>query len=309
MDFQLVEYFLRIAEHGSINKAATDLNMTQPALSRRLLALEHSLGTSLLVRDARGVKLSDAGMMLASRARPILRQIELLKEDIGRQTHAQVSIGLPFSMQRMITAPFAAAQLQAEPNLMLRVYEGFIHALGDWMQQGLIDIAIMDFKEGERTQYEKTPLVREHLFLVGNAQSGLSLDRPVTPQQLGRLPLIIPGRPNLIRLHVENFLRRHEQKFIRAAEAETLPLCLELTRQGLGHTVMPHCALYDYPNGDALRAAPIKGMFITWSMYVNQGRLHSTAVRRTARALSGYIRKRAGSKVWRFAELAQPEGE
>ena len=79
MDLALVNCFLRVAEFGSINRAAADLEMTQPALARRIAALEHDLRVQLLVRDARGVRLTEAGVALVNGARPILRQAELLR--------------------------------------------------------------------------------------------------------------------------------------------------------------------------------------------------------------------------------------
>ena len=55
MDSKLLEYFLRIAELGSINKAAADLHLSQPALSRHVASLEHEMGTKLFNRTQGGV--------------------------------------------------------------------------------------------------------------------------------------------------------------------------------------------------------------------------------------------------------------
>ncbi len=304
MDLHLVDCFLRIAEFGSINRAASDMEITQPALSRRIAALEHDLGTQLLIRDARGVKLTDAGTMLVNGARPILRQAELLRDEIGRQANTQVSIGLPFSMHRLITAPFAASEIKAQASISLRVYEGFIHHLREWMQQGLIDVAVMDFREGESTQWEHIPLIREQLLLVGAADSGLALERPVGAEELGNCRLILPGRPNIFRLNVDTYLKRNGQKFRRAADAETLPLCLALVKDGLGHTVMPYCALYEFQHIDLLRAAPISGLFMNWSIYINKARRHTTGVRNTASHLKRMMTGLVNDGHWPFAEIA-----
>ena len=57
METRQIEYFLRIAELGSINKAADDLRMSQPSLSRLISQLEHEIGTALFMRTRRGVHL------------------------------------------------------------------------------------------------------------------------------------------------------------------------------------------------------------------------------------------------------------
>lgn len=303
MDLHLVNCFLRVAEFGSINRAAADLDMTQPALSRRLAALEHDLQVQLLVRDARGVKLTEAGITLANGVRPILRQAELLRDEIGRQVKTQVAIGLPFSMHRLITAPFAAHEIKTQSSVSLRVYEAFIHHLRDRMQDGLIDVAIMDYREAESGQFEQIPLVREQLLLVGPADSGLDIKHSVDARQLGACGLILPGRPNLIRLSVDTYLKRHGQKLRRAADAETLPLCLSLVTDGLGHTVMPYCALHEYPQIDALRIAPINGLFMTWSMYISNARRHTTGVRHTAASLQRKMIGLVNEGHWPLAEV------
>ena len=91
MDSRLLEYFLRVAELGSINKAAADLHLSQPALSRHVAALEHEMGTKLFNRSQGGVQLTDAGNLLSDRARPLLRQFTMLKAQIGEKADIKVA--------------------------------------------------------------------------------------------------------------------------------------------------------------------------------------------------------------------------
>lgn len=302
MDLELVECFLRVAELGSINRAAVEMDMTQPALSRRIAALEHDLGVALLARDARGVRLTPAGETLLAGAPALLRSASLLRDDLGRQARTQVSIGLPFSMHRLVTAPFAAREIRNNPGVSLRVHEGFVHHLRQSMQNGLIDAAVLDFQETPGAGVEQTPLVREHLLLVGPPGAELDPSRRIAPEQLGASPLILPARPNAIRLSVDGYLKRHGQKYRRAADAETLALCLSLVKEGLGYTVMPYCALQEAQLAQLPRA-PIQGLAITWSLYVSTARRHNTAVRQVANSLEAEMRRLVASGQWAFAEV------
>jgi LysR family nitrogen assimilation transcriptional regulator len=306
MDLALVECFLRVAELGSINRAAEEMGMTQPALSRRVAALERDMGVALLVRGARGIALTEAGVKLTQGAGPILRLAGLLREEIGQAVHTQVSVGLPFSMHRLITSPFAAAQVRQQTTVSLRVYEGFIHHLRDWMQQGLIDVAILDARDINPEAVEHTPLVREQLLLVGPLAAGFRADTPVGAEHLGGCPLILPGRPNFIRQAVETYQKTHGQRFRRAADAETLPLCLSLVQDGLGYTAMPYCALHENPHMDTLSAAPIQGLYVTWSLNVNQSRRHAGSVRHIATQLRRTMLALVASGQWPFAEVVPP---
>lgn len=302
MDLDQVECFLRVAELGSINRAAAEMEMTQPALSRRIAALEHQLGAALFARDARGVRLTPAGELFFAGAPALLRSAELLRSELGQQARTQVSIGLPYSMHRMVTAPFAAREIRNNPSVSLRIHEAFIHHLRRSMQQGLIDVAVMDFQEGSDPGAEQVPLVREHLLLVGPPGADLSPDQWLAPERVGASPLILPGRPNAIRLSIDSYLKRHGQKYRRAADAETLGLCLSLVQEGLGYTVMPYCALHDDAALACLPRSPIRGLSITWSLYMSSARRHIAGVRSVAANLKSDILDLVRSGQWPFAE-------
>ena len=72
MDLRLLEYFLAVAKVGNITKAAEQLHVTQPTISRQLAELEDMLGVSLLIRGKRQVTLTDAGVLFQQRASDIL---------------------------------------------------------------------------------------------------------------------------------------------------------------------------------------------------------------------------------------------
>lgn len=108
MDSRLIEYFLRVAELGSINKAAADLRLSQPALSRYVASLEHELRAKLFTRTQGGVQLTEAGTLLRERARPILRQLTNLIEQVGDRASGQLSVGVPPSWQFLFTSKFVA---------------------------------------------------------------------------------------------------------------------------------------------------------------------------------------------------------
>jgi LysR family nitrogen assimilation transcriptional regulator len=107
MELRLLEYFLRVAEFGSISRAAMDLALSQSALSRHMGALEHELNVQLFLRDSSGVKLSDAGAELAEQARTLLLQAEILREEVGAKTLGIVNLAMPLSMRRASLLPWS----------------------------------------------------------------------------------------------------------------------------------------------------------------------------------------------------------
>ena len=107
MDFKQIEYFVQVAELGSFTRAASVLRVAQPALSRQVRSLEVELRQNLLLRNGRGVTLTEAGTRLLAHGRGILQQLQRARQDLEEQRGAAsglLSIGLPPSLSRSLTA-------------------------------------------------------------------------------------------------------------------------------------------------------------------------------------------------------------
>ena len=304
MDSNLLHYFMRVSELGSINRAAADLNLSQPALSRHIAALEHEMGGELFTRTHGGVVLTEAGKVLADRARPLLRQFALIKEQVGEKAAGHLAIGIPQAWQHVFTSPFVRALSTLYPHVSLRVFEGVSNVLRDYMSAGLLDLCIMPFDPTPTGGYQQTALVRDKLCVIGAQAEGLSPHHPVTFNDLDGRKLVTPGRSNPVRQHVEHGLTRRGLRFRLAVETDTLNLCLEFARQGLGLTILPGCSIQPRWLGDDVSWSPLKGSYITWALYENQTRSHSEALREGRRLISTTLSESLGNGKWYGAEPA-----
>lgn len=304
MESRLLEYFLRVAELGSINKAAADLHLSQPALSRHIAALEHEMSTQLFTRTQGGVLLTDAGKLLADRARPLLRQFAILQEQVGEMAAGQVAIGIPTSWQHVFTSPLVERMTQQFPGVTMRVHEGVSNVLRDYMFAGLLDLCIVPFATTPAQGYRQTALVREPLVLVGNKDSMLKPSEPVNVSKLDGLKLVLPSRPNVLRAQVEHTLARKGMNFKVIVETDTLTLCLDLARRGVGFTVVPACAVHFRGFGHSVVWAPLKGLYMTWAVCENQARSHSSPVREGRRLMFDTVADAIKSGEWFGVESA-----
>ena len=82
MDIASLKAFVAVAESGSFSRAAETVFLTQPAISKRIAALETELGTSLFDRIGRKVQLTEAGKALLGRAHTILIEVEDARRSI-----------------------------------------------------------------------------------------------------------------------------------------------------------------------------------------------------------------------------------
>ncbi len=83
MDISALQAFLAVAESGSFSRAAEKIYLTQPAISKRIAALEKQIGARLFDRIGRGIRLTEAGEALLIRARAVLKELEDVKRGIA----------------------------------------------------------------------------------------------------------------------------------------------------------------------------------------------------------------------------------
>lgn len=91
VSFDQIRYFVSVAEEGAVRRAALKLHVSQPPLTRALRSLEDEVGAELLVRSARGVRLSAAGERFLEHARRILAEVEAARS-VGSYEPAPVAL-------------------------------------------------------------------------------------------------------------------------------------------------------------------------------------------------------------------------
>lgn len=269
MDFKQIAYFVQVAELGSFTRAASVLRVAQPALSRQVRALEVELRQSLFDRNGRGVTLTPAGVRLLAHGRGILQQVERARQDLEDQRGAAsglLSIGLPPSVSRTLTAPLVEAFRTQFPRAKLSVVEGLSTYTLEWLTQGRIDCAVV-YNATPAAAIDLLPVLQEPLFLVSARPSRLprSSGSPTSPlrgssitlAQLATRELVIPSRPHAIRMRLETVLAEAGLKPRVALEIESVPAILDLVQRHALHAVLSLNAVLASGHGQAFVVQPV----------------------------------------------------
>lgn len=243
MDLKQLEYFVRVAELGSFTRAAQALDVAQPALSRQVRLLEVELRQSLLVRNGRGATPTEAGRLLLEHGRGILHQVARAREELARVRGGlagRVALGLPPSLARVLTVPLTRAFRQHLPEARLSISEGLSVGLQESVLTGHADIAVL-YNPAPMPGLETAFLADEALMLVQARPPGLLEDPPPPPlpmTQLVEFPLVIPRRPNAVRMLVESELAALGRRPNVALEIDGVPAILDLVADGAGCAVL-----------------------------------------------------------------------
>jgi LysR family transcriptional regulator, nitrogen assimilation regulatory protein len=262
MDLKQLEYFVRVAELGSFTRAAIELDVAQPALSRQVRLLEVELRQNLLVRNGRGALPTEAGTLLLEHGRGILHQVERAKADLDRLRGGlagHVAVGLPNSLARLLTVPLTRAFREQLPDARLSISEGLSSMLQESLAKGRLDIAVLYNAQPSR-ELDVTPLLEEALLLVQARPPGLQEDPPPGPialAEVAQMPLVIPTRPNAIRMHVEAQMADLGCRPNVALEIDSVSAILDLVLDGAGCAILSRNALLNTPRPSAYTVRPI----------------------------------------------------
>lgn len=192
LDLVSLRYFVAIATQKSFRKAATELHISQPALSRRVQMLEDALGVPLLMRHGRGVTPTAAGEILRRRAEAMLRLESEIQSDVRSTSTRPIGhlrVAATPSCGRLLVAGIVNRFLEGFPEITWSLTEGF----SDEVQRKLLDDGV---DVGLMTQGSDHPdliyqsLYEEKLCLIHSARSLPPIPGPVTVEQVSALPIM-----------------------------------------------------------------------------------------------------------------------
>jgi LysR family nitrogen assimilation transcriptional regulator len=290
MDLKQLEYFVRVAELGSFTKAALALDVAQPALSRQVRLLEVELRQNLLIRNGRGATPTEAGKLLMEHGRGILHQVERAREELGRVRGAlagRVAIGLPPSLSRVLAVPLTRAFREQLPEASLSITEGLSTSMQEWLVTGRLDIAVL-YNAQPSPDIEITPLQDEELLLVEPRAPGLAEEPPppaVPLAEVAALPLVIPSRPNAIRMYVEGEMAAVGVRLTVALEIDGVSAILDLVADGAGAALLSRNAVARSIRPSAYRTRPIQPPLRTRLSLATSSQRPATLTQQTTQTL------------------------
>lgn len=193
MELRVLNYFLTVAQEASISRAAEQLHISQPTLSRQLKDLEDELGHPLLIREPRGVQLTEEGLLLRKRAEEILSLVEKTEREIRFDTQitGDVYIGAGETQGCHILTIAAARLRQRYPNICIHISSGDTYDVMDKLESGLIDFGLL-FEPLDHTRFNRISITMQDVWgVLMPADSPLAAQETITLQDLRPYPVIV----------------------------------------------------------------------------------------------------------------------
>jgi DNA-binding transcriptional LysR family regulator len=290
MELRQLRYFEAVERHRHFSRAADELHVAQSALSHQVARLERELGVQLLARTTRSVEPTQAGSLVAARARSILAEAGALREEVDELrglVRGRVTIGALLFGGELDIPALLASFTSTYPEIDVGLREGTVQRMVDGLDDGSIDLAFV-LERSPRDEYERAPLSSEELAVVMSPGHALAASGPIRIGALADERLIGFERGSSVRQVVDEAFAEAGVSPRIALEGNDLALVRSLVAEGIGIGIMPR-TFAELP-GPPVAVSPLSpALRMTVALWWRRGRHLSPA----ARAFVEFSRERA----------------
>lgn len=278
MDFDQLRYFLCVAQRQNFTRAAEELGISQPALSRSILKLEEELGQPVFERKSRSVSLTEAGTLLQARAQQVLTILEDTKAEItddgqtGRVRVGAIPTIAPYFLPELLRR-FS----REYPRSTLIVQENTTENLLKSCSQGEIDLAILALPVAAR-YLESEALFDEELLLVLPVEHLLVARETIRLSDVEPYPFVLLDEAHCLSDNIVSFCRQRKFQPVAVERTSQLAMVQELVSLAHGISLIPAMARrLDTSNQRVYRSLagkfPTRTVAVVWNPYRFQSRL------------------------------------
>ncbi len=311
MIFEDLRAFVAVAQMGSFAKAAANLCVAQSALSKRVQRLEHRVGAALLERRARGVLLTEAGQGLLSRAQQVVDEVIDIERNLSNQVRTPsgvVHIAMPQRTCGLLAPPLVRRCHAELPLVTLHIHEGTPSNVHTWLLDGVADIAVV-FNPELGPDFLVHPFLMEPMCLIAPPPSFRQHLAETVPEvcsvsDLARLPLILPRRPNSVRVLVDRLCAGNGIRPNIIYEADGTHTVRGMVEQGMGFTVFSLSAWTSAIKAGVINAIPFSSPLMNWKLCIVRPRttIGSVAANRVSEILEQEADKLLHTGAWPSAQ-------
>lgn len=261
MDMRQLKYFRDIALLGSYRKAAQSLHISQPALTRQVLALEDELNAILFLRGREGVELTAAGKLLLGHSELLLSQLEVAREQVrecSNHTGIEMGVGAPPGLGQLLFGQLAEVLSRDYPDMHLRFYENPSNRLLELMNEGTLDIAVLSQVSGE--EFIAEHLVDEQVYLLSRPDDDMPAEID-NLRKLQDLPLILAPSGNE-KAWLETFSASHSIRLNIRHRASSAQIMKELVVRGIGYALLAESGIQPEVKAGLIRASKLHGFTV-----------------------------------------------
>ncbi|KHD86597.1 LysR family transcriptional regulator [Heyndrickxia ginsengihumi] len=192
MEWHQIQYFQMVAKTQHITRAAEQLSISQPALSRSIAKLEEELGVQLFDRKGRNIYLNRYGEMFLNRVEQSIKQIEIGKQEIRDEIHPDhgtISLAFLPSLGMSIVPEIVSSYQNQYFNVKFHLTQDSTKQVMEQLKSGNVDLALIALLHDDKDIVWE-PLLTEELFLIVSVDHWLASYDEVDLKMIAKEPFI-----------------------------------------------------------------------------------------------------------------------
>ncbi len=258
MELTALQAFVAVAESGSFSRAADTLFLTQPAISKRIAALEDDLRARLFDRMARSVELTEAGRALLPHARRVLGELETSRQvvaDLSGTVGGRLRIGTSHHVGLHRLPPVLRRYTGRYPDVELDLHFMDSEQACQAVDRGELELAVVTLPESPPDTLALETLWPDPLDFFAAPDHPLALQPSIEMRDLAQWPAILPAVSTFTRRIVAAALRPSGAQLRIALETNYLETIKMMVSVGLGWSALPRTM-----NHGELTVLPLEGI-------------------------------------------------
>ena len=267
MDVHALRTFVEVARQQGFTRASETLHVTQPAISKAVKALEEELGTPLLHRERRRVRLTEAGRVVLERAQGILDALRGIEEEVvevAALRRGRLRLGMPPIVGVTFFPPVLAEFHQAYPGVLLELREEGSHHIESLVMDRELDVGAVVLPTDEKA-FGTLPFVRDELRAVLHADHPLARRPQVALRDLAGTPFVLYRPEFALHGHILEACRRAGFRPTVVSESSHWDFIVAMVAANIGLALLPStiCRQLDPRQ---VRSVPMTAPLIPWNV-------------------------------------------
>lgn len=237
INLDLYKIFYYVAKNENITRAANELMISQPAISRSIKTLEEQIGLNLFIRKRDGVILSEAGHLIFEKIKNSMELIESAENDLKSLSNLDkgvINIGASKTIIHEFLMPYIKLFHVEFPNINIRIFTDKTNDLIDKAKLGLIDVIFTNMPTSIPDSFEELPLMKLQDCFVANNSFEYLKNKTININELPTLPLLVLTKGAVNRIRFDDFCVKNNITIKPEMEFSSNSLIKEFTIAGFG---------------------------------------------------------------------------
>lgn len=230
--------FYTVANAGNISKAAKELYISQPAISKSIQKLEESLGCKLFSRSSRGVVLTEEGNLLYGHVRDAFETLTLGEDKLKRSIELGVGhlrIGVSTTLCKYMLLPYLKEFIKRNPHISISINCQSTNETLKLLDDNKIDIGLIGKPDNlKNIQFYYLDNIKDIFVATGDYLSHLSQRGIKEDEILQNSTLMLLDKNNMTRQYIDDYLQKNQITVADSIDISNMDLLIDFAKIGVG---------------------------------------------------------------------------